>query len=110
LDGNAIVFEQEATSNWPPKKYQDRNDMVGNPFIVIVKDKEYCVNHEWLTVGAKRKAKSCVSGGDIKKFNIFPEDWKPTVGETYYFCVAGLSRGGVTNVSERTPFKKLVWK
>jgi hypothetical protein len=115
LDGGGIIYDQEATSHWPSKRFGNNPDgtpkyLVGNAWIFIKRNGEWVgVTHEWMRPGQKRKGKASVAWDHIKH-HWFPEPWTPTVGEQYGACISGLCRDATRNVNERTNIKLCTWR
>jgi len=114
VSGNSIVYDQQGTTDWYPKPEAGREDMTGNPWIIAkLNGKWTAATHEWMTKGQKAKGKASVAGDHIKRHEFGGENWeqwKPTVGEDYGFCVSGLCRGAQRNQSERTQIVMMTWK
>jgi len=112
LTTSKIIYDQEGTSNWTPKKKSGGGDnLVGNPWVIAKINGQWtAATHEWMRPKQKEKGKHTVDYSHIKLPNYFPPPWTPSIGEEYGFLVSGLCRCPVRNQLERTQIIKLVWK
>lgn len=106
IGASTITYDQTISASLAPNK----DGLTANPWIIVrLEDgKLYGASHEWMRRGQKTKLKKSVAADHIKqsRFN----SWSPKVGETYYFCVAGLSRLNDRNASVRTSIVPVMWK
>ena len=108
VGGSSIVYDQQGTTDWTPKN-EAGVAATGNPWVIAkLNGKWTAATHEWMRTGQKAKGKRSVHGDHIKKAE-FGNDWVPTVGEDYGFCVSGLCRGSQRNQSERTQIIIYKW-
>lgn len=110
FSGNNIQLIQEGTKVWPEVEYGD-GKVCANPWVIAkIGGKWVAASFEWMRRNSQERTKRAVHGDHIKRPKEFGSDWQPKSGETLGFCVAGLSRGGETNASERTQIKTIIWE
>jgi hypothetical protein len=104
-----ICLNYDKSNVWPGVEISEDVIVNGNPWVFIYQDgKWYAATWEWLRVKQTCKAKKSVAGDHIKKNPL--NEWKPVIGQTYYFMVSGLARiPNITNVEERSNVVKVVW-
>lgn len=111
FNGDDIVYNTEATSEWPKKFMGDvakGGYLVGNPWIFIERDgKWHGMTYEWLRKGQKSKPLHTVKGDHIKKTGW--HSWAPTDGQRYAFMLSGLARNSDRNIEARTPAVFATW-
>ena len=107
ISGDKIILDYDRPSSWKPVLYQG-GYVCANLWMVFKHNGEWTASSiEWLRVGQTVKQIKCISGDHMTSREL--KDWKPTKGETLWFFVAGLSRGNIRNVSERTNIIERVW-
>lgn len=106
---STISLPYDKAKVWPSVTKGSGTIVNANPWIMVKQDgKWYAATWEWFRPGQTSKSKSSVAGDHIKQSPL--KDFKPVVGETYYFMVSGLARDSTRNVEERSQWVKFIWQ
>jgi len=108
--GRNVSFPHSKAGQWPKKAPPSGDGYVeANVWLIANVDGQWhASSFEWLRPGQTSKPAAVVNGAHAKASPL-SGSWAPQSGDTLYFAVAGLSRGGYTSVQERTAFRKAVW-
>lgn len=108
--GRNVSFPHSKAGQWPKKAPPSGDGYVeANVWLIANVDGQWhASSFEWLRPGQTSKPAAVVNGAHAKASPL-SGSWAPKAGDTLYFAVAGLSRGGYTSVQERTAFRKAVW-
>lgn len=113
LSANHIHLKFDKTNVWKTDTIRHNSgtkniEVNANPWVFVeLKGKWYAGTFEWMRPGGTTKGRYTVNGDHIKKPPL--NDWSPIAGETYYFMVAGLTRGGPNGSHERTNIVGIKW-
>ncbi len=106
IKDSVIEVPHTMSGTWP-----EIAEGYGNPWVVFRHDGVwYAGTWEWLknSGGGTTKYVTDDNIGGHLKFGVGPS-WHPSPGERCYMFVAGLSRLGARNVSERSNLVKVIW-
>ena len=114
IRGGNICLDHADKSSWPSISILHTSGtrkvrVNANPWVFVKRGgKWYGGTWEWMATGSVCKSKKAVAGDHIKKSPL--ERWRPKSGETLYFMVSALARGGKkNNFAARTNTVKVVW-
>jgi len=108
LSGNKITLDYSNKNIFPAVNFGEGVVAANAWLFVQAYGKFYGSTWEWLRPGQTVKMKSAVDGSHIK---MKPMDkWSPQPFDEIWFCVAGLSRGHMRNIEQRTNVVKVVWQ
>jgi len=118
LSGSEICMAHSKATTWEARECCDGVEVAANPWAFIYNPnltghggQWYAATWEWMRPGQTCKARTSVAADHIKQAPYHPTSgWRPSQGETLYFMVSGLARGGERNHSERTNLVKVRWE
>ena len=118
LSDSQVCLDHTRAPTWEARECCDGVEVAANPWVFIYHPnlsdhggQWYAATWEWMRPGQVCKARTSVAADHIKQSPFHPTSgWRPSAGETLYFMVSGLARGGERNHSERTNLVRLSWR
>ena len=113
VTANEISLKFDKTQQWKSDTIRHTSgthdiQVNANPWVFVeLNNNWYAGTFEWMRPGGTTKARKAVNGDHIKQPPL--KSWSPKSGETYYFMVAGLTRGGPKGSHERTDIVAVQW-
>jgi hypothetical protein len=100
-NGKSITFLGKKYTDWVWYTGENGKSINGNLWVVFkYNGKWYCGCTEYLKYGNWTIENREICGAKIERDPV--QEWMPEKGDTIGFIIAGLSRGGLSNVKERS--------